>query len=416
MYKVFSFSLILITFKFVVNFVLTKLFALFLGPSGIALLGNFRSMMQLIVSSSSLGMQQGVIRFTSEFKDQRTAFQKLLGTSHIIYGSCSVIIGLILFFFSNQLSAIVLQSTVYSWLFRVLAFVVPLQGFHTLYFSILQGLGNYKRVVWVEFTMSFLNLVVVGYATFTFGLIGALVAVACIPVLYFLVSVLVLKANTPPIKIIWSNWFAKNLFLYALMTLFSGIAFPLLFIMIRNRISSVLGLEYVGYWEAMNQFSHFYFIVLNSIILMYVLPRITSKTSDSFYRKQVADYLKKLMPIFISFLIVLYLLRKQAILLLLSTDFNAVESLFGWQLLGDFFRALTLIFSIYFHARRMATAYIVIDMLLFVSLFMFSYAWIDSLGLIGVVKAHFISYLGYFLVTVFWLRKPLFNLNNTSNA
>lgn len=411
MYKVFSFSLLLITFKFVVNFVLTKLFAVFLGPSGIALIGNFRSMLQLIVSSSSLGMQQGIIRFTSEFKEQHTAFQRLLGTSHIIYGLCSVLIGLTLFFFSNQLAVVVLQDTAYSWLFRILAFVVPLQGFHALYFSILQGLGNYKRVIWVEFLMSFLNLMVVGYATFTFDLIGALLAVACLPALYFVVSVLVLKANTPPIKIIWSNWFAKNLFQYSLMTLFSGIAFPLLFIMIRNRISAVLGLEHVGYWEAMNQFSQFYFLLLNSIILMYVLPRITAKTSDSFYRNQVVDYLKKLMPLFFFFLMGLYLFRKQAILLLLSSDFNMVESLFGWQLLGDFFRALTLIFSVYFHARRMATAYIVIDMLLFISLLLFSYSWVDSLGLVGVVKAHFVSYFGYFLITIFWLRKPLFYKN-----
>jgi PST family polysaccharide transporter len=135
-----------------------------------------------------------------------------------------------------------------------------------------------------------------------------------------------------------------------------------------------------------------------------------------FYRSQVVEYLKKIMPLFAVFLIVLFLLRKLAILVLLSPEFNLIETLFGWQLLGDFFRALTLIFSIYFHARRMAVPYITIDALLFVLLFTLTKVFVDSYGLIGAVKAHFISYFIYFIVTVFWLRKILFNTNDAVNA
>ncbi len=416
LYKVFSFSLVSIAVKFVVSFLLTKLFALLLGPSGIAILGNLRSTMQILVSSSTLGMQQGIIRFASEFKEQQEAFQKLLGTSHIIYGLTSLLVGVILFFFSSHFAIVILQNETYTWLFRALAFVVPLQGFHTLYFSILQGLGNYKRVVWVELIMNVCNLTIVGFLTFRFGLSGALLATVCVPVFYFFSSASFLKANVPSLKIVWSKWIAKNLFLYSLMTLFSGIAFPLLLILIRNHLSNNLGIDAVGYWEAMNQFSYFYFILLNSIMLMYVLPKITAQTSNGFYRLQVLEYLKKLMPLFALFLVSLFFMRKHAILVLFSSEFAPVESLFGWQLLGDFFRALTLVLSVYFHARRMATPYILIDMLLFLSLYMFTVFFVDVYGLVGAVKAHFISYFIYFITTVFWLRKILFNNNVTSNA
>jgi PST family polysaccharide transporter len=396
--------------------VLTKLFAILLGPSGIAVLGNMKSVMQILMSSASFGMQRGIIRFTSEFREQRHAFQKLLGTLHIIYGSIALVIAVVLFFLSDYLANVILQDDKYAWLFQILAIIVPFQGFHVLYFSILQGLDNYKKVVWVELVMIFCNLIFVGVSTFKFGLTGALFSVACMPFFYFFISVVFLKSDIPNFKIAWSSSTAKNLFLYALMTLFSGIAFPLLFILIRNHISSVLGIDEVGYWEAVNQFSFFYFILLNSVMLMYVLPKITAQTDNVFYRSQVVEYVKKIMPLFAVFLIVLFLLRKYAILVLLSPEFTSIETLFGWQLLGDFFRAMTLIFSIYFHARRLAIPYITIDALLIVLLFILTTVFVDSYGLIGAVKAHFISYFIYFIVTVFWLRKTLFNTNDAVNA
>ena len=395
---------------------LTKLFAILLGPSGIAVLGNMKSVMQILMSSASFGMQRGIIRFTSEFREQRHAFQKLLGTLHIIYGSIALVIAVVLFFLSDYLANVILQDGKYAWLFQILSIIVPFQGFHVLYFSILQGLDNYKKVVWVELVMIFCNLIFVGVSTFKFGLTGALFSVACMPVFYFFISVVFLKSDIPNFKIAWSSSTAKNLFLYALMTLFSGIAFPLLFILIRNHISSVLGIDEVGYWEAVNQFSFFYFILLNSVMLMYVLPKITAQTDNVFYRSQVVEYVKKIMPLFAVFLIVLFLLRKYAILVLLSPEFTSIETLFGWQLLGDFFRAMTLIFSIYFHARRLAVPYITIDALLIVLLFTLTTVFVDSYGLIGAVKAHFISYFIYFIVTVFWLRKTLFNTNDAVNA
>ena len=395
---------------------LTKLFAILLGPSGIAVLGNMKSVMQILMSFASFGMQRGIIRFTSEFREQRHAFQKLLGTLHIIYGSIALVIAVVLFFLSDYLANVILQDDKYAWLFQILAIIVPFQGFHVLYFSILQGLDNYKKVVWVELVMIFCNLIFVGVSTFKFGLTGALFSVVCMPVFYFFISVVFLKSDIPNFKIAWSSSTAKNLFLYALMTLFSGIAFPLLFILIRNHISSVLGIDEVGYWEAVNQFSFFYFILLNSVMLMFVLPKITAQTDNVFYRSQVVEYVKKIMPLFAVFLIVLFLLRKYAILVLLSPEFTSIETLFGWQLLGDFFRAMTLIFSIYFHARRLAIPYITIDALLIVLLFTLTTVFVDSYGLIGAVKAHFISYFIYFIVTVFWLRKTLFNTNGAVNA
>jgi hypothetical protein len=64
----------------------------------------------------------------------------------------------------------------------------------------------------------------------------------------------------------------------------------------------------------------------------------------------------------------------------------------------------------------MAVPYIIIDALLFVLLLTLTTVFVESYGLLGAVKAHFISYFIYFAVTAFWLRKILFNANDAVNT
>jgi len=326
----------------------------------------------------------------------------------MIFGVSTLLGGILLYLFSSSLSMIIFREYDYAFLFKIAAVVLPMHGFHLLYFSLLQGLGNYKRVVGVEIAMNLTNLLVTAYLVYYYNLTGALVAVVTIPLFYFGLTFWRLSNELRLFRFGWSRIVAKNLGLYAWMSLFSSLAIPLVYIMIRNRITLTLGADQAGYWEAVNQFSFFYFMILQSLILMYILPNISANTDLSFYKMQVGNYFKKLMPLFLLFLVGLYFLRDVAIWLMLSDDFFAVRDLMGWQLMGDFFRAATLVLVAFFHARRMITSYILIDLVLSVSLLFLSYDFLDSFGLIGAVQAHFVSHMLYFFTALFLLRKVLF--------
>lgn len=409
MYRVLSFSALSFAIKFVVGFILTKLFAFFLGPSGLGLLGNLKNFTQLLASYGTLGMQRGIIRFSSEWKDHSEKMASLVGTLHVIFGVFALLGGGLLFLFSDSLSVLIFGGNDYTYVFKIAAVVLPMHGFHLMYFSLLQGLGNYQRVVGVEITMNLLNLSLTTYLVYHFSLTGALVAVVTVPILYFGITTWKLSKSLKLFRFLWSYDVAKNLGLYTWMSLFSSITIPVVYIMIRNRITFTLGADHAGYWEAVNQFSFFYFMVLQSLVLMYVLPNISANTDLLYFRQQVVAYFKKLMPLFLIFLIGLYLLRDTAIWLMLSDDFNPVRDLMGWQFMGDFFRAATLVLVAFFHARRMILSYVLIDLILSVSLLVLSYSFLAEFGLIGAVQAHFISYVLYFFATLFLLRKVLFS-------
>ena len=408
MYRVLSFSAVALAFKFIVGFLLTKLFALFLGPSGLAILGNLKNFTQLLHSYGTLGMQSGIIRFASEWKSQPKKIADLVGTLNIIFTISALLGGGFIFLFSSALSLAIFQNTAFDYIFKIIAVVLPLHGFHLMYYSILQGLGNYKRVVWQAVSMDFIKVAFTSILVLKYDLVGALIAMVVAPVFYFLLSVWNTAITLKIFRYNWSKAVAKNLALYAMMSLFSSIAIPIVYIVIRNKITTDLGVDNAGYWEAANQFSFFYFMVLNSIIMMYVLPKISENQKVSFFRKQASEYFLKLIPVFVVGLVLLFLFRDIAIWILFDDSFRPVSELMLWQLLGDVFRAASLVLVAYIHAHRLITHYITIDLVLSFSLILFSFFFIEQFGLIGAVKAHFVSYLIYFVAIVFLLRKTLF--------
>jgi PST family polysaccharide transporter len=256
--------------------------------------------------------------------------------------------------------------------------------------------------------MDLIKVVLTSILVLKYDLVGALIAMVVVPVFYFLLSVWNITITLKIFRYSWSKGVAKNLALYTMMSLFSSIAIPIVYIVIRNKITTDLGVNNAGYWEAANQFSFFYFMVLNSIILMYVLPKISENQKVSFFRKQISEYFLKLIPVFVVGLVLLYLFRDIAIWILFDDSFRPVSELMLWQLLGDVFRAASLVLVAYIHAHRLIAHYITIDLILSFSLILFSFFFIEQFGLIGAVKAHFVSYLIYFVAIVFLLRKTLF--------
>jgi len=82
--------------------------------------------------------------------------------------------------------------------------------------------------------------------------------------------------------------------------------------------------------------------------------------------------------------------------------------LFLWQLLGDFFKALSLILGIRFYAKKIMKGYFVTEIISFTILFCSSYFLIPKLGSEGAVMAYAITYAAYFFILVIYFRTLFF--------
>ena len=95
-----------------------------------------------------------------------------------------------------------------------------------------------------------------------------------------------------------------------------------------------------------------------------------------------------------------------------SEDFEPVEELFLWQLLGDFVKVLSTVIAYQFLAKKMFWHYIVTEAFLVIILYVTSIYFIKVFGLEGAVIGHLVSYLMYFGVILLIFGSSLFGVVN----
>jgi len=194
------------------------------------------------------------------------------------------------------------------------------------------------------------------------------------------------------------------------MALVSGIVFPLVIIAIRNYIITSEGMSSAGYWEAMNRISTYYLMFVNSIMALYFLPRFSEIKDKKEFKTEVFSFYKNIAPIFGLGLLIIYLLKPFIIILFLSNDFIPVKELFGWQLLGDFVKILSVLIAYNFLAKKMFWHFIVTELFLVFITYFTSVYLIDVYGAIGANMAHFFSYVMYFIIILLIFGSSLFGV------
>ena len=100
-----------IIFKICIGFVTSKVIAIFVGPSGMALLGNLRNFLTSTEAFATLGFENGVVKYVAEHKKEEQKLQQTLSTILISVLSICIVLSVILFFFSNYFNTSIFGAT-----------------------------------------------------------------------------------------------------------------------------------------------------------------------------------------------------------------------------------------------------------------------------------------------------------------
>ena len=92
---------------------------------------------------------------------------------------------------------------------------------------------------------------------------------------------------------------------------------------------------------------------------------------------------------------------------LFTKEFMPVSELFVWQLIGDFFKALSLILGYQFFAKKLTKAFIITEILSLTILWFSSTYLLSIYGIEGIVIAHAFTFFMYFVVLGIYFRKYL---------
>lgn len=380
-----------------------------------ALIGNMRSFLKSMQSIGSLGIYNGVVKYISDFKNDAVKLSKTLSTAYYL-GFLSTVLISLLTYYNAELINNFLFSDQYDFIYviKIMALALPFYSLNLFSFSIMNGFAKYSFLMIINIIGQIMGLSVTLLLIWQNNIDGALISVVISPSLMFLITlvgILNRKNFTSMIKVTsidvaWLKKFSP----YALMAVVSGIAFPFVIIAIRNHIISVEGLKEAGFWEAMNRISSYYLMFVNSIMALYFLPRFAEIENKQEFRDEIFDFYKTIIPVFALGLLVIYLLRPFIVTLLLTDEFIPVEDLFGWQILGDFVKVLSVVIAYQFIAKKMFWHFIITEMFLLLMTYFTSIYLIDIYGVKGANMAHFVSYVLYYIVILIIFGSSLFGL------
>ncbi len=179
-------------------------------------------------------------------------------------------------------------------------------------------------------------------------------------------------------------------------------------IIVRNLIQETISIKEAGHWTAMTSVSKIYMQFTAAIFPLYILPKYSGMTNTTEFRKEIINIYKGLVPMFLLGIALVYLFKKTIIQVLYTDDFLEMSNLFMYQLLGDLIKLCSLIISYLFLAKRHMGYFLLTESLSVILFVGFSSYLIGIRGTEGIVLAHFIRYLIYFIVVVFILRHKLF--------
>lgn len=410
LFKITSLNSVHILLKLIFGFITSKALALFVGANGMAYVGNFRAFLNVVENFSLLGIQNAVIKYVSEYQNDKTKLKSVLATFGILLLASSICISLFLIFGANYLSKQLFNhSETYAFLFYILAILFPLYVFSTFCISVVNGFQQYKNVIYIQIISSAIALLFSVFLIYYYSTFGALVSLVLAPIFVFLVCLFYLKNLISFSDVLSLQSFdfsvVKNLSEYVLMALVSGVIGSFVLLEIRTDIVKFTGLQTAGIYEGLQRIVSYYLLFISSIMTIYFYPKIAETNSNT--KEIIFNYLKTIIPIFAFGLFIIYFSRKFIIQVLFSSEFETMESLFFWQLLGDLLKAISLIFGTILIATKQTKVFIITEIISLCILYFSTNLMLHTIGINGIVMAHVITYFMYLLVLVIYFRKEL---------
>lgn len=392
-------------------FVLNKILAVYLGPTGYAALGQFQNFIQMVTTFAGSAINTAVIKYTAEYHEDQNKQRAIWKTAGSLVFLFSLIFAILILIFQNQLSLYIFHTLEYQNVFVWFAVFLIFFNFNTLFLAILNGKKEILKLVIANISGSLFALIITSILAIKLHLYGALIALSIYQSIAF-IATLFLCCRADWFK--FSSLFGKIDFeitkkfsSFVWMALVSAICVPLSQMLIRAYLSQEFGVAYAGYWEAMIRLSTVYLMLVTTILGGYYLPRLSELKILEEIKKEVYLGYKFLFPMAVAGGIIVFVLRDWIINVLFSPSFAPMQSLFFWQMMGDALKIGSWILGYLMLSKAMTKLYISTEIIFTLSLLILTYVCTQVFGFEGVSIAYLVNYGMYWIVISLFIFKPL---------
>lgn len=385
-----------VSVRMLTGLVVNKLLALYVGPAGYAVVGQFQNMLSILTTFASAAVNTGVTKYTAEHAgdDQRT--HRLWSTAAALSVGASLSVSLLLLLFRDAVAMRIVGSRDFAGVIGVLAVCLPLISLNGLLMAVMQGRKEVRRYVAANIAGSLIAFVVSAALIRGAGLQGALAALVVNQGLLLLVTLAFVRHT---------EWFrrrhfmqrfdpsaARSLSKFVVMAVTTAVTLPVAQMLLRDQVVETLGAEAAGYWDAVNRLSGIYLTLITTSLSLYYLPRLSEIRGAEEIRSEIWAGYRTLVPIFAAVSLLVYLLREQVVALLFTPAFAPMASMFAWQLTGDVVKVCSWLLGYVLVGRAMLLPFVLTEIGFAASLFLCSLVGMQTFGLRGLSMGYALNY------------------------
>lgn len=405
--------------KLATTLFLNKILAVYVGPAGYAVIGQFLNIVGVVTTFASGALNTGVTKYTAEYFDDEARQKTVWRTAGTISIVATLLLSILIAIFHKKLALLGLKRAdlghVFLWFAGSLLFFV----LNNLLLAIMNGKKEVKGYVTVNIIGSFSSAALAGFLALKWGLEGALVALMVNQSLTFIVVFVYCRRTTWfTLKGLWGKIdpvIAINLGKYSLMYL-SALLTPFSEMFVRNHLGVTFGWEAAGHWQAVSKISDTYLMLISSSLSLYYLPRLSEIRVPEELKIEIWNGYKIVLPVVIACAGVIYLSRDLIIKLLFTTSFLPMRELFAWQMIGDVVKISSWLLAYLMICKSMTRAFIITQVIFSSFYVLFVLFFTAQFGLKGSVIAYFANYMMYFIMVFFIVKKLFTSVHKTPKS
>jgi len=329
----------------IIGIIRNKVIAILLGPSGVGIAGIFQSIIELVKNGTGLGINFSGVK---EIAENNTDLKKVSRTILVLRRwefSTGLIGMLVILFLCNFLSSYSFGNETYTYSIALVSVVLLISAVSAGQLAILQGLRRIKDMAKATLLGSILGTIISLPLYGWFGISGIVPAMILTAIGSLILSwFYARKVETVAVNISVSQTFYEGLGMAKLgfFIVFNGFVATASLYFVRILIRSHLGMESVGYFQAVWVIATMYInILLNSMLADY-FPRLSSIKDDvEASNKLINEQLEMTLLVGTPMLMGMITFSSIAISLLYTSSFYTAIPVLKWQMIASFFTLIS---------------------------------------------------------------------------
>lgn len=398
--------------KIITGLISNKVIAIYLGPMGVALLGQFQNFSAIILNLANFGINSGITKYTAEYKELKKNRNEIISTSFFIILIGALITSLIVFYGRNYFSEVILKSRSYNSIFLILSVSLIFFVLNSFFIAILNGYKEFKKIVIVNISSSIIGFIISVILVIKFGSYGALLSIILCQAIVFFVSYFVVKRfDWLNYKVLFFNFnihIVKKLSNFSLMAVVSVLTVSLIQLQIRNYIIDYFTMQEAGYWQGVVRICDLYISFITTTLGVYFLPKLSELKSSKELNSEIKRGYLFILPVVIIASLFLYILRMKVILILYAPEFSPMERLFTFQIIGTVLKMASWLLAFLMLAKAMTKIYILTEIIFGLNYYFLTVIFINKYSLIGATYAYSLNYFLYLVTMIIIFRRILF--------